>query len=310
MKPIDRIAQAVHREAKEEADFHGVLCCTFVFARDGTFSFAADANKEGHDRIMATMLRCAETLGHKAAVLDGEATKAPLIVRFADRIADRSELLSKLAERSVEHVLIEDDDGHWYVCPADKIGEAQAYFQADSLYWTKGGAFQLPDKPTWLLAIRRREQELFAAHGAGWFGPTGCITPPNDREHQSSGEWRIVRRGFVATVLAPLTVLIDRLPAILRREPVEAVDVTDLEPRRSPGGFDWLCVGAFTAAREWVRGPAVNSIPVRLWKSDRLTFDSLGRPTRETIVFTSEESARAALSEVILSCCRSIKPRE
>jgi hypothetical protein len=33
-------------------------------------------------------------------------------------------------------ILISDDDGHWYVCPADKRLEAVAHFEAVDRYWS------------------------------------------------------------------------------------------------------------------------------------------------------------------------------
>ena len=36
---------------------------------------------------------------------------------------------------SAEHVLIRDDDGHWYVCPADRERDAAAAFQAVEDFW-------------------------------------------------------------------------------------------------------------------------------------------------------------------------------
>lgn len=35
----------------------------------------------------------------------------------------------------MEHVLIQDDDGHWYVCPADKADEACRVLAAITAYW-------------------------------------------------------------------------------------------------------------------------------------------------------------------------------
>lgn len=63
---------------------------------------------------------------------------------------------------------------------------------------------ELPDGGSRQAFLRRRERELFAAHGAAWFGPAGCLTPPSDRERQSGGEWRVVSRGFVGAVSGPL----------------------------------------------------------------------------------------------------------
>lgn len=34
-----------------------------------------------------------------------------------------------------ECVLIRDDDGHWYVCPAERADEAAAYFESAAEYW-------------------------------------------------------------------------------------------------------------------------------------------------------------------------------
>lgn len=54
-----------------------------------------------------------------------------------------------------EYVLICDDDGHWYVCPADRLAEASAYFAAAAAYWQPGSehAGDPPAEPDWLEAV-------------------------------------------------------------------------------------------------------------------------------------------------------------
>ena len=58
------------------------------------------------------------------------------------------------------------------------------------------------------LELVNRELELFAAHGADWFGPTGCLTPPNDRERAAGGTFCVVRRGFVSHVTCTLAAFV------------------------------------------------------------------------------------------------------
>ena len=50
------------------------------------------------------------------------------------------------------HVLVQDDDGHWYVCPADKRGEAEEYFDLMADYWSpeNDGSGSPPKVPLWL----------------------------------------------------------------------------------------------------------------------------------------------------------------
>lgn len=76
--------------------------------------------------------------------------------------------------------------------------------------------------------LRRRERALFAAHGAAWFGPTGCLTPPNERERQSGGEFRVVRRGFVARGALPAAAWLAHADQILAAHPVTEVVLTSL----------------------------------------------------------------------------------
>lgn len=53
-----------------------------------------------------------------------------------------------------EFVLIQDDDGHWYVCPAEKQGEASEAFEAIDTYWqdmeAEGDA---PEVPPYLVRV-------------------------------------------------------------------------------------------------------------------------------------------------------------
>lgn len=47
-----------------------------------------------------------------------------------------------------------------------------------------------------LRELRRRERDLFAAHGGEWFGPTACLTTQHERIDEG-GEFRVPRRGFI-----------------------------------------------------------------------------------------------------------------
>lgn len=51
-----------------------------------------------------------------------------------------------------QYVLVRDDDGHWYVCPADKRREADAYFEAMGAFWGPHGDADgpEPERPGWL----------------------------------------------------------------------------------------------------------------------------------------------------------------
>lgn len=51
-----------------------------------------------------------------------------------------------------EHVLIQDDDGHWYVIPIAKEAEAERYFAAVYTYW-RDGKGNLPTEPAWLKTV-------------------------------------------------------------------------------------------------------------------------------------------------------------
>lgn len=48
------------------------------------------------------------------------------------------------------YCLIQDDDSHWYVCPADRVEEAQAAFAAVAAYWgAREYVGEAPDVPDW-----------------------------------------------------------------------------------------------------------------------------------------------------------------
>ena len=53
-------------------------------------------------------------------------------------------------------VFTKDDDGHWYVIPADKQDEAAAYFDAVYNFWGGSSADENttePDRPEWLMDV-------------------------------------------------------------------------------------------------------------------------------------------------------------
>jgi hypothetical protein len=51
----------------------------------------------------------------------------------------------------VWYVLIQDDDCHWYVCPAGKQEEAAAYFEAVEQHADgPDESLALPEEPVWL----------------------------------------------------------------------------------------------------------------------------------------------------------------
>lgn len=62
-----------------------------------------------------------------------------------------------VGESERRYVLISDDDGHWYVIPADKQGEAGRYFEAAGAYWSSpsahGEEVDEPERPGWLVDV-------------------------------------------------------------------------------------------------------------------------------------------------------------
>ncbi len=55
------------------------------------------------------------------------------------------------------YVLIQDEDSHWYVCPADKQEEAMDYFQTVSAYWDSPPRWKdrdnEPEEPGYLVEV-------------------------------------------------------------------------------------------------------------------------------------------------------------
>lgn len=50
-----------------------------------------------------------------------------------------------------EFILIQDDDSHWYVIPADKLQEAMDYFSETAEFWEPGNSKGMPPSaPKWL----------------------------------------------------------------------------------------------------------------------------------------------------------------
>ena len=51
------------------------------------------------------------------------------------------------------YVLIQDNDGHWYVCQADRQAEAEAYFAECANYWKKPMKKSYIEEPAWLVRV-------------------------------------------------------------------------------------------------------------------------------------------------------------
>lgn len=47
------------------------------------------------------------------------------------------------------YTMMSDDDGHRYVVPVDKLGEAHEYFDKVYAFWDRGEG-ELPEDPDWL----------------------------------------------------------------------------------------------------------------------------------------------------------------
>lgn len=59
-------------------------------------------------------------------------------------------------DHAPKFVLVSDDDGHWYVCPKGKRGEAERYFEAVADFWSvvrEEGDDTEPSRPDWLDAV-------------------------------------------------------------------------------------------------------------------------------------------------------------
>jgi hypothetical protein len=52
-----------------------------------------------------------------------------------------------------KYYLIQDDDGHWYLTPFDKKGEAEKFLEAIYDYWTNSLDGEPPEIPDWLKQI-------------------------------------------------------------------------------------------------------------------------------------------------------------
>jgi uncharacterized protein (TIGR02996 family) len=128
-------------------------------------------------------------------------------------------------------------------------------------------------------SLVRRERQL-QAPGRRWWSDYG----PGDRV--TVREWR---RGFARSVALACADWLAHGPALVRRQPVEAVRLSDREPRRVDQG-PW--------AGEWFY--VLRDIPGALWGA----LASVDMP-RVFAYFPGREAAEAALSEVCLSWARS-----
>lgn len=53
----------------------------------------------------------------------------------------------------MEYILLQDDDCHWYVCPADKEHEVNRYFEAVSKFWDDPEGKEEPKEPEDLIRV-------------------------------------------------------------------------------------------------------------------------------------------------------------
>jgi uncharacterized protein (TIGR02996 family) len=150
--------------------------------------------------------------------------------------------------------------------------------------------------------LRRRERELLAAHRKRWLteaAPPGvrCWQTGTEQgwalpRHMGDGGEALVgvpvefRRGFIEEVRCPLADWLAHGPAVVRRQPVTRVDVTDKSP--------------FLNGWSEVRGAGALS-----WELPREVYRLLrGQSHGGTKRYESEAAARAALSAALISFAR------
>ena len=159
--------------------------------------------------------------------------------------------------------------------------------------------------------LKQRQTELFAAHGADWFGRDGCLTPPNDRERAAGGTFLVVRRGFIAAVHLPVAGFTREFARrLFNRHPVEAVTLTDREPALSPlilNAVGWaIARDPSDFPVEELGIPARDIIPLGIGR----WLPGAPADTRNSVLFhcwyQSRESALLALSDAGVRYGRSV----
>jgi hypothetical protein len=88
---------------------------------------------------------------------DGKRTTPETMRACVDRLKALVAPLVAPPARNTRYVLDCDEDGHWYVIPADKQAEAEAYFEAVTDYWNDKAEFDPgrdePTQPAWLKPV-------------------------------------------------------------------------------------------------------------------------------------------------------------
>lgn len=76
-------------------------------------------------------------------------------------------LAAARAGRTTEYVLVKDDDGHWYVCPADKRHDALDALDKVADYWrltTDADGTEEPAVPDYLVPVGGAPGRVVFAH--------------------------------------------------------------------------------------------------------------------------------------------------
>ena len=151
--------------------------------------------------------------------------------------------------------------------------------------------------------LRQRERELLNEttyryrRNGHWERSWGCYVwgPPQSLWHLNSKAWTF-RRGFVVEIHAPLQTLLDHLPAVVRRHPVEVVRATDRAPDSAIQGVNgWWDVSWYEEKFE--KDP--EDLPSEIFSLlDGFTTDE-DEPGWK--FYSTQEAAQAALSSALLT---------
>ena len=61
-----------------------------------------------------------------------------------------------MVKNNKKYCLINDDDGHWYIIPSNKRGEAEKYFLSVYRFWDEMPEdMECPEEPSWLEELNK-----------------------------------------------------------------------------------------------------------------------------------------------------------
>lgn len=175
-------------------------------------------------------------------------------------------------------------------------------------YCTEGSCVHAPAERCTTAGLRRREHALFTWHNIErWFGHRPwlrtTVDPTEFARLSHDGIFAMmVRRGFVERVTLSCRDWLEHGPALVRQQPITAVNLPPLQPWSNSTAFSFDAPHGYEASAEWSTCSPYH-IPPAIW--DAMEADAVAFTPRRWKAFRTREGAVAGLSRAAISWAKS-----